>query len=231
MRTPEEKLESVLRESTRNLIQHLTAIHGYLQLLQSEEMSTMAREIVRKLIDHDQRACNMLETLIGLERSQKNIGHHISLVVSQSTASETAAPISNAEPVAPGSRVLLVGSDSAILDFQRQVLFNMGGDIAQETNLENARVLLSSERFDLVLIDENCLPAGQLETFCNWIQAKRPEIRERIVFLVAAASQAEVEKLAVRSLKKPLQLLELIQCSREFLPFAAAPQSSQGTVH
>ena len=127
--------------------------------------------------------------------------------------------------------MLLVGSDSAILDFQRQVLFHMGGNIAQETNLENARVLLSSERFDLVLIDENCLPAGQLENFCNWIQAKRPEIRERIVFLVAAASQAEVEKLAVRSLKKPLQLLELIQCSREFLPFAAAPQSSQGTVH
>ena len=60
MRNPEERLESVLRESTRNLIQHLTAIHGYLQLLQSEEMTAVAREIVRKLIDHDQRACSML---------------------------------------------------------------------------------------------------------------------------------------------------------------------------
>jgi hypothetical protein len=231
LRTPEEKLESVLRESTRNLIQHLTAIHGYLQLLQNEEMSAMAREIVRKLIDHDQRACSMLETLIGLERSQKNIGHHISLAPSQAGASETAAPISNAEPVTPGCRVLLVGTDSAILDFQRQVLFHMGGDIAQETNLENARALLTNEQFDLVLIDENCLPAGQLEEFCNWIQAKRPQMRERLVFLVAASSQAEVEKLALRSLRKPLQLLELIQCSREFLPFAASPQSGHGTVH
>ena len=107
----------------------------------------------------------------------------------------------------------------------------MGGDIAQETSLENARALLLSEQFDLVLIDENCLPAGQLQEFCNWVEGTRPQLRERIVFLIAAASQGEVEKLAVRSLKKPLQLLELIQCSREFLPFAAAPQSSHGTLH
>jgi hypothetical protein len=231
LRNPEEKLESVLRESTRNLIQHLTAIHGYLQLLQNEEMSAMAREIVRKLLDHDQRACSMLETLIGLERSQKNIGHHISLGPLQSVTADTAPPTSNPEPAAPGSRVLLVGTDSAILDFQRQVLFHMGGDIAEETNLENARTLLMNEQFDLVLVDENCLAPGQLEEFCNWVQARRPQLRERIVFLIAAASQAEAEKLAVRSLRKPIQLLELIQCSREFLPFAAAPQGSQGTVH
>jgi hypothetical protein len=232
LRNPEEKLESVLRDSTRNLIQHLTAIHGYLQLLQSEEMSTMAREIVRKLLDHDQRACSMLETLIGLERSQKNIGNHGSLAPVQPVTAETASQEVTPEAVPPhGSRVLLVGTDSAILDFQRQVLFHMGGDIVQESNLESTRTLLMNEPFDLVLIDENCLAAGQLEEFCSWIQAKRPQMRERIVFLIAAASQAEVEKLALRSLKKPLQLLELIQCSREFLPFAAAPQSSHGTVH
>jgi len=231
LRNPEEKLESVLRESTRNLIQHLTAIHGYLQLLQSEEMSTVAREIVRKLIDHDQRACSMLETLIGLERSQKHIGNQGSLSPAPPMTAGTSSQEVSAEAAARGSRVLLVGTDSAILDFQRQVLFHMGGDIAQETNLENARTLLLNERFDLVLIDENCLPAGQLEEFCSWIEAKRPQIRERIVFLIAAASQAEVEKLAMRSLKKPLQLLELIQCSREFLPFVATPQSSHGTVH
>ena len=231
MRNPEEKLESVLRDSTRNLIQHLTAIHGYLQLLQSEEMSVVAREIVRKLLDHDQRACSMLETLIGLERSQKKMGNQISVPALGSLTAETASQIPNPEPAPAGSRVLLVGADSAILDFQRQVLFHMGGDIAQETSLENARALLLNERFDLVLIDENCLPVGQLEEFCNWLQSTRPQLRERIVFLSATTSQAEVEKLAVRSLKKPLQLLELIQCSREFLPFASAPQSSHGIVH
>lgn len=231
MRNPEEKLESVLRDSTRNLIQHLTAIHGYLQLLQSEEMSAVAREIVRKLLDHDQRACSMLETLIGLERSQKKMGNQGSVGPLESVTAETVPQTPSPEPPPAGSRVLLVGTDSAILDFQRQVLFHMGGDIAQETSLENARALLLNERFDLVLIDENCLPAGQLEEFCNWLQSARPQLRERIVFIMAAASQAEVEKLAVRSLKKPLQLLELIQCSREFLPFAVAPQSGHGTVH
>ena len=231
MRNPEEKLESVLRESTRNLIQHLTAIHGYLQLLQSEEMTAVAREIVRKLIDHDQRACSMLETLIGLERSQKNIGNHISLAPLQPMIAEAATPTSTPEPALPGSRVLLVGTDSATLDFQRQVLFHLGGDIAEETSLENARALLTNEQFDLVLIDENCLAAGQLEEFGNWVRTTLPQLRERIVFLIAAASQPEVEKLALRSLRKPLQLLELIQTSREFLPFAAAPQTSQGTIH
>jgi len=231
LRDPEERLESVLRDSTRNLIQHLTAIHGYLQLLQSEEMSAVAREIVRKLLDHDQRACSMLETLIGLERSQKRMGSHVSGAPLESVTAETAPQTLGPEPPPAGSRVLLVGADSAILEFQRQVLSHMGGDIAQETSLENARALLLSEQFDLVLIDENCLPAGQLQEFCNWVEGTRPQLRERIVFLIAAASQGEVEKLAVRSLKKPLQLLELIQCSREFLPFAAAPQSSHGTLH
>ena len=231
MRNPEEKLESVLRESTRNLIQHLTAIHGYLQLLQGEEMNAVAREIVRKLIDHDQRACSMLETLIGLERSQKNIGNHISLAPLQPMTAEASTSASTPEPAPPGSRVLLVGTDTAILDFQRQVLVHMGGDVVEETSLENARALLKNEQFDLILIDENCLPAGQVEEFRNWVQATRPQLRDRIVLLVAAASQAEIEKLSIRSLRKPLQLMELIQCSREFLPFAAAPQSSHGTVH
>lgn len=231
MRNPEEKLESILRDSTRNLIQHLTAIHGYLQLLQTEEMGTVAREIVRKLIDHDQRACSMLETLIALEHSQRNIGNQVALAPAQPIAAEAANSASAAEPAAPGSRVLLVGSDSAILDFQHQVLVHMGGDVAEQTSLENARALLKSEQFDLVLIDENCLPSGQLEEFCQWAEATRPELRERIVFLVTAASQGEVDKLSVRSLRKPLQLMELIQCSREFLPFAATPQSSHGTIH
>ena len=231
MRNPEEKLDSILRDSTRNLIQHLTAIHGYLQLLQTEEMGAVAREIVRKLIDHDQRACSMLETLIALEHSQRNIGNQVALAPAQPIAAEAANSASTAEPPAPGSRVLLVGSDSAILDFQRQVLVHMGGDVAEETSLENARALLKSEQFDLVLMDENCLPSGQVEEFCHWAEATRPKLRERIVFLVTAASQAEVEKLSVRSLRKPLQLMELIQCSREFLPFAATPPSSHGTVH
>src|SRR5262249_20356237 len=156
------------RDSTRNLIQHLTAIHGYLQLLQSEDMSTMAREIVRKLLDHDQRACSMLETLIGLERSQKSIGNHSSLDPVQPVTAET-PQATGSEATVHGSRVLLVGTDSAILDFQRQVLFHMGGDIVQETSLANARALLMDERFDLILIDENCLPSGQLEEFCSWI--------------------------------------------------------------
>jgi hypothetical protein len=231
LRNPEDKLESILRDSTRNLIQHLTAIHGYLQLLQGEEISAVAREIVRKLIDHDQRACSMLETLIALEHSQRNIGNHASVIPVQQTAIEQPRSSQNPEPVQHGSRVLLIGADSAMLEFERQVLFHMGADILEETNIENARSLLISQEFGLVLIDENCLRPGQVEEFCSWMQASRPQARERTVFLVAAASQADLEKLAVRSLRKPLQIMELIQCSREFLPFAATAQSSPGTVH
>lgn len=231
MRNPEEKLESILRDSTRNLIQHLTAIHGYLQLLQGEEISAMAREIVRKLMDHDQRACAMLETLIALEHSQRNIGNQASAIPVQQAAVEQPRPVQNPEPIQQGSRVLLIGSDSAMLEFQRQVLFHMGAEITEEANIDNARSLLINQEFGLVLIDENCLLPSQVEEFCNWIQTSRPQVRERIVFLVAAASQADLEKLAIRSLRKPLQIMELIQCSREFLPFAVAPQSNHGTVH
>jgi hypothetical protein len=231
LRNPEDRLESILRDSTRNLIQHLTAIHGYLQLLQGEEMSAVAREIVGKLIGHDQRACSMLETLIALEHSQRNIDSQASAIPVQQNAVEKPRLPQDPEPIQHGRRVLLVGADSAILEFQRQVLFHMGGDITEEANIENVRNLLTSQEFGLVLIDESCLMPGQVEDFCNWIQASRPHMRERMVFLVAAASQPDMEKLDLRSLKKPLQLMELIQCSREFLPFAATHQSNHGTVH
>jgi hypothetical protein len=226
LKAPGEKLESLLRESTRNLVQYLTAIHGYLQLLQGEEMSPHAKELVQKLVEQDQRACALLETLIGLEQSQKNI----MAAVAPSTEIER-KPARGPVPldtIRRRGRILLVGGEGASIEFQRSVLFYLGGEVFLETQVENLRQRLLNEEFGLVLMDENCLPAGQGEELHHWIAEKCPEMQDRIVFLTSETSRNANEKLGFRTLQKPLQLPELIQCSRELLSFPGLAEN--GTV-
>ena len=223
MKNPEDKIGSVLHEKTRSLVQHLTAIHGYLQLLQGEQMSASARELVRKLLEQDQRACAVLETLIGLEQSQKNL----------MAAAPAPQPVENQPSRRPlavqplqmmkgRGRVLLAGNDSATLEFQRTVLFHLGSEVVLELQIEDFRKRLLNEEFELVLIDEIFMPASQAEELSKWIVAKRAGLKERIVFLTAATADNQFEKMGFRILKKPLQIPELIQCSREFLTFVTA---------
>jgi hypothetical protein len=226
LKAPGEKLESLLRESTRNLVQYLTAIHGYLQLLQAEEMSTHAKELVQKLVEQDQRACALLQTLIGLEQSQKNI-----MAAATSSPDVDRKPARGPVPVDTirrRGRILLVGSEGASIEFQRSVLFYLGGEVSLETQVENVRQRLLNEEFELVFMDENCLPAGQVEELHHWIAEKCPAMQDRIVFLTSEASRGASEKLGFRTLQKPLQLPELIQCSRELLSFPGLAE--RGTV-
>ncbi len=219
MKNPEGQLESILRESTRSLVQHITAIHGYLQLLQGEEMSVQAKALVRKLLEQDQRACSVLQTLIGLEQSHKNILANTASGVAQS---ETQPPRHTASipqlAIKSSGRVLLVGNDSAALEFQRSVLLYLGGEVSFEADPEHLRTRLLEEEFELILIDELCISSAQADDLCAWIASRTEEVKNRVVFLSAGALNNAFEKLGFRTLRKPLQIPELIECSREILP-------------
>ncbi len=220
MKNPEGQIESILRESTRSLVQHITAIHGYLQLLQCQEMSAQAQSLVRKLMEQDQRACAVLETLIGLEQSHKNIlAHSISSPAQLEPQAVQRQGPPQQLPIPKGSgRVLLVGNDGAALEFQRTVLLYLGGEVSFESQPENLRARLLEEDFELILIDELCMSASQADDLGKWIAEKRGALKDRVVFLSAGALNNAFERLGFRTLRKPLQIPELIECSRELLP-------------
>src|SRR5262245_45311084 len=189
-------------------------------------MSPHAKELVQKLVEQDQRACALLETLIGLEQSQRNI--MAAVATSTETDRKPARGPVPVETIRRKGRILLVGSEGASIEFQRSVLFYLGGEVSLETQVENLRQRLLNEEFELVFTDENCLHAGQVEDLHRWIAEKCPEMQGRIVFLTSEASRSASEKLGFRTLQKPLQLPELIQCSRELLSFPGFAE--KGTV-
>ena len=102
--------------------------------------------------------------------------------------------VARREPKLSG-RVLLVESEQAALDFEREVLSAAGLKVVALSSGAQAMEMLAHDSFDVVLLDSKISEPVSCEEVFQWIQQSRPDLASRTV-LMPLSSDAEVRASA-----------------------------------
>jgi two-component system NtrC family sensor kinase len=120
-----------------------------------------------------------------------------------------------------GRRILVVESDHASLEFQREILLSRRIHVQTAPNGRDALRLLENERFDGVVMDVQV--SGDITGWAlfRWIETHRPELAGRIVFTFANGDDEEVRVLLANSgcisLQRPFPIAEFEIAIRKIL--------------
>ncbi len=123
------------------------------------------------------------------------------------TASAPPSPCSHA-------RVLVVDDEAPLRDLQRRLLARIEADVLTAAGSEEARAVLETEDVDLVVSDVK-MPGGSGLDLFHWIEANRPELVERFLFVTGDVGDPEIASLAEaephRFVHKPFQMNDYLE--------------------
>jgi CheY-like chemotaxis protein len=222
---------------SRDLINPLTAMLGYLELLKAEPL--------------DERPLHYIERLAGQVEKIQNI------VLSLSAP--TAQPLPPAAPLPPMAvalqpkfppspmsmpaeipermampggnrpRILLVQKNEALIEFQRSVLAGMMVDPVISLTGLDAMTFLQSEDVQAVIMDDELDGEWPGRKLLSWIMANKPELSERILLTVSTRPKADIRELIEKSniayISKPLQMGALLTGVQQILGYAPAVEN------
>ena len=150
-------------------------------------------------------------------------------------AAETNAPAEKALPaprhdLAIEGRILLVESEAAVLEFERDVLTGAGASVATAANCEELKARLAEESFDAVILDGAMPGNGSLPEFHRWIVENRSGLEKHLLVTFSSAAELEIRNFLqdnnVPSLLKPFEVADLIMQTRLLLQRSEAAGAS-----
>jgi len=156
-------------------------------------------------------------------RNGKNGGAIIEVCL---PAAESAAPAETPAPaprreLALEGRILLVESETAVLEFERDVLSGAGASVVTGTNTDELKVLLQKESFDAVIVDGKISGNGSLPELHQWIAENCPVIEKHLLVTFSTPPEAKVRDFLhdrnVTHLLKPFEVGEFISQARRLL--------------
>jgi len=116
------------------------------------------------------------------------------------------------ENLVRGKRILVVDDERYILDFFVEVFRPLPMEVDTANNGHTAREKIESRDYDLIITDFKMPQMSGRELF-EWIQAYRPALAERIVFItgdtVSVETRSFFEKHRSRYLAKPFKIDEV----------------------
>jgi len=147
----------------------------------------------------------------------------------QQAASEPAPPAPRADRVLEG-RVLLLESENAVLEFERDLLTGAGAEVVTATDEETMKSMLTSQSFAAIILEgkmsNGCTPVD----LCRWISEHCGEMEKHLLFTFSTVAEAEVRSFLheknIPMLVKPFEVAELIAQVRRLTQKAEAAASS-----
>lgn len=222
---------------SRDLINPLTAILGYVELLKGEKLDDRCRHYLEKLQSQTEKAQGIVMAL----NSAVPAPHPAALAPQAKGPEQIAAmpaelaetsmvPTSFPPPVAGRSRVLVVQRSEALLEFERAVLSGMQADVLATHTGNDAITVMEAEELNAVLIDDDLEGEWTGARLLGWIAEHRPDLRDRVLMTVCSRPRTEVQELlqtsSIPHVKKPIQMAELFSGIRRILG-ASAPGESK----
>ena len=220
---------------SRDLINPLTAMRGYIELLKAEPLAERSVHYVERLQGQVEKIQNIVLSLIA-PVSQPPIAQSAPLPASPislqpryarpapSMPAELPPPVSGQRP-----RILLVQKNEALIEFQRSVLSGMMIDPVISLTGADAVALLQSEEVQAVILDDELDGEWPGRKLLSWILANKPELSERILLTVCARPKADIreliEKSSIAYISKPLQMGALLTGVQQILGYQPAPES------
>ncbi|HWC18327.1 MAG TPA: hypothetical protein VG498_15000 [Terriglobales bacterium] len=228
----------------RDLINPLTAIFGYVELLKAESSEPRPLHLITRVeeqIEKARKVIGALSTVSGqpkfsvpepaTPRTASDVERPVISLVKKPEVLDP-APIWQA-PGGPsaGSRILLVQRSEAVLEFQRSVLSALGAEIIPALSASEALDQLRTRKVDAVILDDELDEGFSSKRLVAWIRENRPELADHMLLTVSRKPSAETREILETAMlphvTKPLEVLELYSRAQQVLHAARNPQLLQ----
>jgi signal transduction histidine kinase len=199
----------VVGSVARDLINPLTAMLGYIELMRGEQLDESAKRYLEKLQLQAEKTQQMVMAL--------NSSSHAAPMMLKAQidlhSEADAPPKTNEAPMITRARVLIVQKNEATLEFKKSVLSTLHADLVTTFSGADAIQLLQNEDVHAVIVDDELEGEWPGRKLYGWICEHRPDLRERVLLTVATKPKPEIQELIeetrVPYVSKPLQIVEL----------------------
>jgi two-component system NtrC family sensor kinase len=150
-------------------------------------------------------------------------------------AAETSSPAEKTLPaprrdLALEGRILLVESEEAVLEFERDVLTGAGASVITAANREELKSRLAAQSFDAVILDGAMPGSESLAELHRSIAEQYSGLEKHLLVTFSSAAGLEIRNFLqennVPSLVKPFEVADLITQTRQLLQKAQAVGAS-----
>lgn len=222
------EFHKIMSGVSRDLINPLTGMRGYLDLLKTEPLSEQQQRYLTKLEEQTDKLKSIIVSLQSAGpymRPAPPAPQEPYSVAAAATA--TPAPVPEAAvnvrtmpvPAARNARILLVQRNEAVLAFQKSVLGTIGAEVLVAQAGWEAINCLKTEQVDAVIIDDELDGDFTSQKLFHWIADNKPELTNHVLMTLSSSSASAdwVEEEHVPHVKKPLQLVSLFSGVQEVL--------------
>jgi CheY-like chemotaxis protein len=210
---------------SRDLINPLTAMLGYIELLKGEKLGERGSHYLSKLQEQVEKTHKIVMA----------VGAHPIPAVALAAAEHLPQPmrsvpdykIAEAAPqptrpvTIPPARVLIIQKNEATLEFKRTVLSALATDVIATFSGTEAITLLQKEDLQGVILDDEMDGEWPGRKLYGWICEHRPELRDRVLLTVSNHPRPDILELIednhVPHVSKPLQMVELFSGMQQIL--------------
>jgi signal transduction histidine kinase len=207
----------------RDLINPITAMLGYIELLRGENLDEKALHYVAKL----QQQTEKLQRTVTEWRDAP-----AAVIATQALAVQRVETIARAPlPETPATpkldikpaRVLIVQKNESALEFQKAVLGTLPTEVVATFDGKQAIEMLGAEgeNVSVVILDDELDGEWPGRKLYGWICDNRPDLRERVLLTVSSATRPDLRELIesenLAYVQKPLRTVELFDSVRQIL--------------
>jgi hypothetical protein len=223
----------IMNGVSRELINPLTAVLGYLELLKAEPQNERSVHYLEKLQEQAEKTQAVASTL----NSAPQLGAWKPSPMPASSPAPTLVPKLIASPSpSPGaemhSRVLLIQKSEAVMEFQKSVLSTAGAEAICTSAGWEAVSAMQNSKIDAVILDDELEGEWNASKIFAWICEHKPELAQKVLLTVSPKPADEVrewmEGCGIPSVTKPLHIMKLFDGIQRILgmtPALPAPNS------
>lgn len=227
----------------RDLINPLTAIFGYIELLKAESVEPRSAHLVTRMEEQIEKARKVIATFSSGSEKQKLRSGEIAPVpraelerpiAPSKPKMETTADAPMWQPTAEdntGARILLVQRSEAVLEFQRSVLSALGAEVISALSASDALDHLRATKMDAIVLDDELEEPLSSKRLVWWVRENRPELAERMLLTVSRKPSRETREILevamLPHVTKPLEVLELYSRAQQVLHSGRNPHLLQ----
>jgi CheY-like chemotaxis protein len=243
-----QEFSKVVGTVARDLINPLTAIFGYIELLKMEPSGARSVHLIGRMEEQIEKARRVIATFSGAstEISRARIGEiSVPAPKSQFERSQFERPLVP-EPKRPelpiptawqpetlptASKILLVQRSEAVLEFQRSVLGALGAEVIPALSARDALDHLRERELDGIILDDELEEPLSSKRLVWWVRENRPELSERMLLTVSRKPSQETREILeiamLPHVTKPLEVLELYSRAQQMLQSGRHPHLLQ----
>ncbi|HEX8815529.1 MAG TPA: PAS domain S-box protein [Terriglobales bacterium] len=129
-----------------------------------------------------------------------------------------------------GGRILLMESEEAVCEFERDVLTGAGAEVITAADEENMKKLLKEQTFDAMIMEGKIREGWTPIEACRWIGENSPAMEKHLIVTFATPADADVrdflQERNIPMLVKPFEVSDLIAQVRKISQKAEAAAAS-----